>query len=291
MAMSPLRHRLIRELTLRGRSETTIKEYVRHIANLAEYHHCSPDLLSEDQIQEYLFYLAKDRSYFQSSLNVARCAIIFFYVKTLKWDRKITITIPRAKEAKTLPVILNRSEVEEVFDACANQKRKAALMLGYGAGMRNSEVRNMHCCDIDSQRMIIHIKRGKGAKDRVIGLSERLLDELKIYWRQYRPDPKSFLFPSPMNAKNPISSKTLTGWYHGALASSGVIKSDTCFHTLRHCFATHLLEAGKDLREIKRLLGHTSLSSTMVYLHVSAGKYLTSDSPLDLPPETKKPKK
>jgi len=286
--MTPLRHKLIRDLTLRGRSEATIKEYVRHIASLAGFHDCSPDQLSEDQIQEYLFYLAKDKNYFQSSLNVARSAIIFFYLTTLKWDNKITITIPRAKEAKTLPVILNKREVAAVLGACKNHKQTAALMLGYGAGMRNSEVRNLHCCDLDSQRMTIHIKRGKGAKDRVIGLSKRLLDELRIYWKLYRPNPRSWLFPSPMNAMNHISSKTLSEWYHHAVAASGVIKSDTCFHTLRHCFATHLLEAGKDLREIKRLLGHTSLSSTMVYLHISAGRYLSVDSPLDLPPETNK---
>ena len=226
----------------------------------------------------------------QASLNVARCAILFFYKKTLKWTGRIEISIPRAKESKKLPVILNRQEVEALFAACKNQKRKIAMMLGYGAGVRNSEVRNLRCSDIDSQRMVIHIKLGKGAKDRVVGLSEQLLPDLKTYWLQYKPDPKSWLFPSKWNGNNPITSTTLARWYRDALDKSGIIKSGTCFHTLRHCFATHLLEAGKDLREIQFLMGHTSLSSTMVYLHVSAGKYLTLDSPLDLPPETNKPK-
>lgn len=157
-------------------------------------------------------------------------------------------------------------------------------MLAYGAGLRNTEIRYLRICDLDSQRMTIHVHRGKGAKDRIVPLSMRLLQVLRIYWKQYRPDPRSWLFPSNRDETQPINAKTLGQWYKSALTQSGCLKTGTSLHTLRHCFATHLLEAGKDLREIQRLLGHSNLASTMVYVHISSGCYLTISSPLDLEP-------
>lgn len=281
--MTSLRHKFIRDLTLLGRAETTIKDYVRIIEDLARFHGCSPDLLDNDQIKDFLYYLATERQYVQSSLNVARTAILAFYSKTLK-RQGMEIELPRAKEKKKLPVVLSRGEVENLFAASKNLKRLAAFMLAYGAGLRNSEVRHLRISDIDSTRMTIHVHGGKGGKDRIVPLPKRLLNVLRKYWAQYRPDPQSWLFPSVRKLGTPINSSTLTWWYRETLKASGCLKKGTCFHTLRHCFATHLLEAGKDLREIQRLLGHSSLASTMVYVHISSGCYLTLSSPLDLDP-------
>jgi len=280
--MTPLRQKMIRDLTIRGRSPKTIEQYVRYVENLSRFYHRCPSELSMDEVQEYLFHLASDRKYASASLNVAGHALRFFYYKTLG-RHPGRFEIPVSKKADKLPVVLSREATESLLEASENLRDKTLLMSAYGAGLRVSEVTHLKVSDIDSTRMTLHVKAGKGAKDRVLGLPVRLLVVLKEYWKVYQPD--SWLFPSPIKVSDPLTTNTARLVFHRAMKRAGIRKQGCRFHTLRHSFATHLLEAGKDLREIQRLLGHRHISSTFIYLHISSGKMLSLDSPLDLPQE------
>ena len=281
--MTPLRQRMIRDLTIRGRAQPTIRNYTQAVERLARFYHCSPDLISEEEVQDYLYYLVNERNNSESTLNVTVSALRFLYGKTLK-RAKGDFVIPAAKSRNKLPSVLSRDEVERIFDCTNNLRDLALLMLAYGDGLRISEAVQILVSDIDGSRKAIHIRNGKGGKDRMGGLAERLHKTLQEYWKAYRPE--LWLFPSPKLPGFHICTETARAIFVKAKVKAKITK-DCSFHVLRHSFATHLLEAGKGLREIQRLMGHKSLTSTLIYIHIAQGGLQQFDSPLDLPPSAK----
>ena len=275
-----LRQKMIRDLTLRGMADTTKKSYIRHVRGLARYYNCSPDLLTEDQIQDYLYYLVSHRNYADSTLRQTAFGLIFFYRVTLKWP-ETNLIIPTPNKAKKLPCVLSRKEVKKLFDCTPKPRDRALLMTAYSNGLRISEVINLKILDIDSSRMTIHVRNGKGKRDRLGGLSEHLLAELRDYWSVCKP--KIWLFPGRKPGSH-LTDVTAAQVFQKAVVRAGIKKRCT-FHTLRHSFATHLLEGGKNLRDIQRLLGHRQIASTLIYIHLAQGSIFKMDSPLDLPPE------
>ena len=214
-----------------------------------------------------------------SRYNIARCALQFLYQITLGRDERFE-KLPCARVPKRLPTVLSTEELRRLFDVAARDvKRKALLMTLYGSGLRVSEVTALQPGDIDAARMLIHVRQGKGAKDRMTKLSPHLLDVLRAYWRTVRP--KRWLFPQASNAELPMNTSSVCRMVHRVARRAGIAKSVTP-HTLRHSYATHLLDAGTDLRTIQVLLGHRNLKTTAIYLHVSQAKIAAAASPLDL---------
>lgn len=239
-------------------------------------------------IQDYLLHLMQERKLAWSSCNAIVCGLRFFYIQTLGMD-SMFLSLPPRKKVHQLPEILSTDELERLFGVLTNQKHRTLLMTAYAAGLRLSEVVNLKLTDIDSKRMMIRVRQGKGSKDRYTILSQRLLQELRIYWRMYRPS--QWLF-NGRNPEQPLSTSTPPMIYYNARDKAG-IKKGKGIHTLRHCFATHLLEAGVDLRTIQVLMGHSSIMTTVVYLKVSRKQLSSTQSPLDLlniPQNTKSPK-
>lgn len=276
--MTPLRQKMINEMTLRRFSAKTQEAYVAAVAGIARYYKQSPEKIDKQMIQEYLLYLMKDRKMSWSSCNVAVSGFRFFYTHVLKMD-SMYLSIPPRKKDNTLPEILSVEELERLFSALTNQKHRTMLMTTYAAGLRVSEVVNLKVTDIDSGRMMIRVKQGKGRKDRYTILSERLLQELRIYWRMYRPT--QWLFYSGKKTKLSLSVSTLQRVYNQAKEKAGITKGKG-IHSLRHGFATHLLEAGVDLRTIQMLMGHSCITTTMGYLQVTRKHLGAVKSPLDL---------
>ncbi len=274
--MSELRNKMKTELELRGYSPTTIKHYIENVSRFAKHFNQSPELLGEDQIREYLHYCIMEKHLSEGTVNYINSSLKFFYTKTLKrnWNSDM---FPRMKEGKKLPVVLSKSEVKAILDATDNLKHKAILTTIYGAGLRISEAAKLKGLDIDSNNMQIVIRQGKGKKDRYSLLSKTNLNLLRDYWKRYHP--KDYLF-SGKNAANHISVRTIQKTFDQALAKAG-IKKDATVHTLRHSFATHLLEAGTDICHIQRLLGHTSIKTTTIYLHLRRLDLLSIKSPLE----------
>ena len=281
---TPLREKMIRDLKILGRSESTTRNYVGIIIDLAKYYHRSPDELRDDDIQTYLYYLVTDRDYSANSLNIAAWALRFFYHTTLKRS-KMEFIIPTSKKATILPSIFSRQEIDRLLDHTETMHDKALLMTAYASGLRVSEVVNLKVADIDSTRMVIHIRNAKGNRDRMGALAKNSLEPLRDYWKQGRP--RDWFFPSRVNPNQHISENTARKIFKAAMERAG-IRKPCRFHSLRHSFATHLLEAGKDIKKIQRLMGHRSLTSTLVYIHLANGAILTLDSPLDIPPEDPK---
>jgi site-specific recombinase XerD len=239
--------------------------------------------LGDQEIREYLHYLIKGKEVSQSAVNQTYSALKFFYETTLKRDWN-GFRIPRVKMRKKLPVVLSQQEVQALFSVIKNLKHRAILMTVYSAGLRLNEVIHLKVWDIDSQRMMIRVEQGKGAKDRYTLLAKRTLDILREYWRAYRP--RDWLFFGH-SFERPLSSRTVQVVLRGA--SSGGIQKPATVHTLRHSFATHLLEAGTDLYRIQHLLGHTTPKTTTIYLHLSRKDLVKVTSPIDLLEEPGKP--
>jgi site-specific recombinase XerD len=274
--MTPLRRRMIEDLILRNRTPQTIKAYTGWVADFARYFRASPDRLGPEHVRCYLLHLIQER---QASWNIyrqARQALQFFYTVTLgrEW---VVARIARPRAPKTLPVVLSTDEMARFLDALENPQHRALLMTAYAAGLRLSEVAHLRVEDIDSTRMVIHVRRGKGHKDRDVMLSPRLLTVLREYWKACRPGP--FLFPG-REPDRPVALRTVQMVCQRALAASGLSKH-VHMHTLRHSFATHLLEAGTDLRTIQVLLGHHSFSTTARYLHITTAALRSTRSPFD----------
>jgi integrase/recombinase XerD len=274
--MSALRRRMIEDMTLRNFAPHTIQVYVERVATFARYYNVSPQHLGPEQIRAYLLYLVQERHVSWSYFNQARCALQFLYRVTLGRDWVMeAVTCP--KQQKKLPVVLSLDELVRFFKAVTNLKHRAILMTTYAAGLRLSEVCHLRVDDIDSQRMVIRIRQAKGHKDRYVMLSPRLLALLRQYWKAVRP--RHYLFPGADPGRT-INPRTVQEACKAALLASGLKKKVTV-HTLRHSFATHLLEAGTDLRTIQILLGHQNLSTTARYLHVSTAALKATHSPLD----------
>lgn len=274
--MSILREQMTRDLDLRGFSPKTKDSYLRQIKSYSCHFMKSPEQLGDIEIKEYLHYLIIGKKLSQSAVSTAYSALKFFYETTLKRDW-VSFKIPTTKKQKKLPVVLSREEVKRIFDVTRNIKHRTILMTIYAAGLRVSEAANLKLVDIDSKRMQIKVEQGKGKKDRYTLLSKSNLEILRIYWNAERP--KHWLFSGVIN-ESPISERTIQKVFEKAVKRAG-IKKKVSVHTLRHSFATHLLESGTDIYHIQQLLGHASVKTTSVYIHVSQHDSLKITSPLD----------
>jgi len=271
---------MLDDLKIRNLTKGTQASYINQVARFARYFGRSPEELGPEHIRTWQVHLV-DRGLSWSALNGAVCALRFFYCVTLRRNWVIE-HIPFAKKEKALPVVLSPEEVQRLFEAVDNLKHRAMLMVAYSGGLRVSEIANLHLADIDSQRMMIHVRAGKGKKDRFVPLSPKLLDELRRYWLLARP--RSFLFPGA-NQHKPITRSSISQMCKNA-AYRANLKKRVSPHTLRHAFATHHLEAGTDVRTIQMLLGHGSIRTTCRYMHVSSAKLRENPTPLDLLPDT-----
>jgi integrase/recombinase XerD len=276
-----LRKMMLEELQRRNYAETTIDCYLRAVEDFSRHFNCSPDRLGPRHIREYQAELFQKWKFSPNTVAQHLAALRFFYVKTLKKAWSITET-PYPKKAVHLPTILSQEEVARLIDAALTPYHRILLMTLYATGVRNSELTHLKVSDIDSQRMVIHIQGGKGRRDRDVMLSAKLLEELRAHWHRSREKRSTWLFPGnpPHNGDQPIDTKTV--WYACKEAAKRAgIKKGAHPHTLRHCFATHLLEAGADLRRIQILLGHGDLKETTIYLHISQRHLHATASPLD----------
>jgi site-specific recombinase XerD len=275
--MGSLREKMLKDLTIRGFASSTKESYLRTVKELAAYYMTPPDKVSEEQLLEYIYYLTTNRQLSCGSINVALAALRFFYRETVG-QNNMALLIPPRKHPRKLPEILNHEELKALFASVNNRKHRAILMTAYGGGLRSSEVTHLKIKHIDSERMLIRIENGKGGKDRYTILSKRLLVELRAYWKKYRP--KDLLFPSPVKDA-PLNRASLGLVFKTARERAGITKNVT-FHSLRHAFATNLLESGVNIRTIQILLGHSSINSTTLYLHVARKDIDAVTSPLDL---------
>ena len=277
--MGRLREQMKGDLELRGLSPETQKIYLYYITNFSRYFNRSPYHLGKREIKEYLLYLLREKKASASTVNLCYSALKFLYARTLKRD-EIMEKIPRLRSTKKLPVVLERQEVESLFSVTSNLKHRAILMLIYSSGLRLREASHLKVSDIDSKRMVLRIRQGKGRKDRYTLLSTLALEVLRKYWCHCRP--KEWLFPGRLSDK-PLSVRSIQRVFKKARTLAGITKPATV-HTLRHSFATHLLEQGTDLYRIQLLLGHRSLKTTAIYLHVSRKELVRIVSPLDFKP-------
>ena len=278
--MTPLRQRMIEDMQVRNLSPRTIDCYVRQVAAFARHFKRSPELLGLEEIRGYQIHLVHERKLSWSSFNQAVCALHFLYVKTLGRDWDIE-HIPSAKRPRKLPLVLSQDEVRAVLDAITHPQNRVIAMTLYAAGLRVSEAVSLRIADIDSQRMLLHVVQGKGRKDRLVTLSPLLLHNLRCHYRRYRP--RSWLFPSTRNPDRHVTKATVANAISTVRPVVG--GKPVSPHTLRHCFATHLLESGTDLRTVQALLGHASIKSTVIYTHVTRKRITAIDSPLEsLPP-------
>jgi len=278
--MSLLRQRMLEDLRVRNYSPRTQERYIACVAQFAQHFHKSPDLLGPEEVRTYQVHLVDKKKCSWTVLNQTVCALRFLYVITLGKDWAIR-HIPYAKGEKKLPVVLSQREVLRLLESVPNFKHLSMLLAGYSGGLRISEVANLQVADIDSDRMIIHVRQGKGRKDRIVPLSPVLLSILRAYCRDAHP--KRMLFPGK-DPKLPISATSIRKILRKAVLIAGIKKAVT-MHTLRHTFATHHLEAGTDLRTLQLVMGHSSLKTTSRYLHVSTEKLRSTKTPLDLLPD------
>ena len=277
--MTPLRQRMIEDMRVRNRSPKTEQLYISAVASFARFFGKSPELLGSEDVRTFQVYLTTERRVSWSTFNIHVCALRFLYNITLNRDWAIQ-RIPYQTRAKTLPVILSPAEIAQFLRSVANIKHRAMLTTAYATGARTSELVSLRIRDIDSQRMMIRISQGKRRKDRDVMLSPKLLALLRDYYRAVRP--KEWLFPggTPEGHISPIAAEAIC---RQACEASGLGKKVT-IRMLRHCFATHLLESGCDVRTIQILLGHRSLRTTQRYTHVSAETIRSTPSPFDALP-------
>lgn len=271
---------MFQEMQIRNYSPHTIRTYLSLITHLSLYYNCSPDLLSIGQIKRYLFYCVNEKQLSVSTINqiISAVKILFTDVLERKWE---PLKIKRPRKEKRLPVIFSKEEVAKLISSVKNRKHKAILSTAYSTGMRLNEVRMLSINDIDSDRMQVRVQTGKGKKSRMTLLSPKVLQQLRQYYKMYRPE--RYLFEG-RNEGEPISIRTIQVFFNNNVKRSGITKPVT-FHSLRHSFATHLLEQGANLRMIQELLGHSSLKTTSVYLHLSnfdAGKVSNPFDNLDI---------
>ena len=278
--MTPLRKRYTEDLQLRNYSPKTQSLYISRVAQFSRYFKTSPEHLGPEHIRTYQHHLAHEKRVSWSAFNQTVCALRFLYRITLGKDWAIT-HIPFPRRETKLPVVLGRSEVASFLHSVRNLKHRTVFMTIYATGLRISEVLNLQIPDIDSKRMMIHVRQGKGHQDRYVMLSSRLLTVLREYYKAFRP--KTWLFPGETPDQH-LSVRTVQAICRKVRRKLGDWGKITA-HCLRHSFATHLLEAGTDIRTIQMLLGHGSLRTTARYTHVSESTVASTRSPLDsLPP-------
>lgn len=278
--MTPLRQRMLEDMGIRNLAENTQSAYLQQVAAYSRYFGRSPDQLGPEAVRTYQLYLMEVRALTPSSICVATGALRFLYKVTLKRTWAVE-EIPMPKRPRKLPEILSPEEVMHFLNAITNHKHRAILMTAYAAGLRVSEATHLKVTDIDSQRMMLRVEQGKGMKDRYVMLSPRLLDVLRTYWKSARPT--RWMFPGEVPGQ-PITREAVGLACQKARRDSGITKPITP-HSLRHAFATHLLESGADLRTIQLLLGHRSLATTARYLKVATTTVCSTASPFDLLPK------
>jgi integrase/recombinase XerD len=279
-----LRKMMLEELERRNYTQNTTRAYLRTIEEIARYFHRPPDQLGPEQIREYVSHLFRDRKLTDNTVNQQVGALRFFFIKTLKRSWSVEET-PYPKRGFHLPVILSRDEVSRLIESALTPFHRTILITLYATGLRRAELANLKIADIDSQRMVVHIRGGKGRKDRDIMLSPHLLKELRQHYRRLSQKQSGWLFPGGRwhTADYPITTKVVWDACWAAAQRAG-IRKPLHPHTLRHCFATHLLEDGADLRTIQILLGHSDLRATTLYLHLSQHHLSVTASPLDTLP-------
>lgn len=278
--MSKLKEQMLIDLQLKGIMPRTQRTYLREVGNLAKYFGRSPEELGESEIKGYLLYLLKERNLSEGTYRFYRSGLKFLYKHTLKREC-IMEKILCPKQKRKLLVVLALSEVEDLFSVTTNLKHKAILTITYSSGLRISEAARLKLSDIDSKRMMVRIRQGKGGKDRYSILSQTALECMRQYWRQYRP--KDWLFEG-MEKSRHISTSSIHQIFCNAKKRAGITKPASV-HTLMHSFATHLVEAGTSLHHVQLLLGHRSPNTTTVYPHVSRLNIAQVTSPLDRAPE------
>ena len=278
--MTHLRKMMLEELQRRNFAATTIQYYVRAVEGFAKYFEKPPNRLGQAHLRQYQAYLLHERKLKPSTVQLHVAALRFFFLKTLKRPYRPD-EIPYPQAPRRLPVILTVEEVGRLIDAAQNLFHRTLLMVLYSTGMRNRELRKLQVKDIDSRSMLIHIRYGKGGRDRFVPLSPKRLETLREYWRWMRP--KTWLFPGTVNgwrADKPLTPKVVWEACQFAAERAGIDKR-VYPHLLRHSYATHLLEAGTDLRTIQLLLGHVELRHTVIYLHLSRRHLQAAANPLD----------
>lgn len=271
--MTPLRQRMIEDLQLRGLSEITQDRYIRAVRQLAEHYKKSPDRITEEELRQYFLYLKNEKQVSHSTCTVALCGIKFFYERTLKREWT-TLTLVRTPREHKLPVILDIDEVNQILGCVRKPHYRVCLSTIYACGLRLREGVHLQVNQIDSSRMLLHVRQGKGSKDRYVPLPQRTLDLLRRHWVSHRNP--IWLFPArgprgdgPLTtAKAPMSASGVQRALKAALKDSGIQKH-VSVHSLRHAWATHLLEAGVDLRIIQSYLGHRSPTTTAIYTHLT----------------------
>jgi site-specific recombinase XerD len=280
--MTELQRKMIRAMELSNFSPNTQRSYLRAVSGLAKHYMLPPNKITKEMIEDYLLYLKKQKGQAPNSRGVVVCGLRFFYHKVLL-DEQTPPGFGFRRKPRKLPIVLTQQQVWAIINATDNMKHRLLLMATYSAGLRASEVVVLKPEHIDSKRMLILVEDGKGGKDRYTLLSERFLKELRHYYRTFRPN--KWLFPSAQTGE-PLCYESIRSVYEKARNKARVNKG-AGLHTFRHSFATHLLEAGYDIRKIQMLMGHKSLSTTMIYLHVSRQTLAKIKSPLDLfDPET-----
>jgi len=285
--MSKLREQMIRAMELKNLSANTQRTYLTAVSGLAKHYQKSPDKLSKEMIEDYLLYLKNEKGKCPNSCASALSGLRFFYNHLA--EQKISIDYSLARKVRNLPTVLPQQDIWSIINATDNLKHRLILMTTYSAGLRAGEVTALRPEHIESKKMLIKVVKGKGGKSRYTLLAKRLLPQLRQYYKACRP--QTYLFPSCYKHKKhqPLSYESVRSLYEKARKKAGV-KNGAGIHTMRHSFATHLLEAGYDIRKIQVLMGHSRLSTTMIYLHVSRETLAKIPSPLDLF-DPQKPKK
>ncbi len=276
--MGKLRDKMQTDLELSGLADNTITTYLRCCRRFAAHFRRPPETMGGDEIRECLLHLQQVGGLANGSCNVYRGALCFLYRVTLGRPEEVS-NLPKRKVRKKVPVVLSGSEIERLLSAIRCPKYRAIVMLGYGAGLRVGEIRSLEVGDIDSKRMVLHVRNAKRGKERHVPLSGQLLKALRTYWRTARPQ-GSYVFPGRKIDK-PLSRAAISKALKKTVGKAGIDKRVTP-HTLRHSFATHMLELGADIRSVQVLLGHSSLSSTTGYLHLSTARLVSLPSPLEL---------
>lgn len=276
--MGELRDRMVRDMDVRHFSGRTVEAYVAGVKGLAKYYRRPPDQLSNDEVQRYLLYIRDERKLSGSTCNQIRCALKFFYEVTVRRPQA-SLAVPPMRQAQKLPQILSREEVERICAATRSLRERVLLMAAYGGGLRVSEAVALRPGDLDAERGVIRVEQGKGKKDRYTVLAERLVRELAQYYEVYGC-PAHWVFPQRADATRHMDVASAQKIYTTAKRRAGIEKVGG-IHALRHAFATHSLEAGVDLPTLGRMLGHTSVTTTMRYLHTTTKRVSAQISPLD----------
>ena len=279
--MTPLRQRMLDELQRRNYSPSTFRGYILAVKQFAEYFGKSPEKLGAEEVRSFQLHLLQEKKLKPQTVKMRIAALRFLYKKTLRRRDLDIDDLPFPKVPKKLPVVLSHEEVTRLIEAAPNLTYRTILMVLYGTGMRRAEVPRLKVGDIDSQRMIIHVRQGKGRRDRDVPMSPKLLEALRVHYRRKRSN--TYIFSSSaghLGVDNPVSDKTVWHAVRGAAKRAGLSKTIGP-HTLRHTFATHLCEAGADLRTIQLLLGHSCLKDSLIYLHLSQRHLRAAINPLD----------